>query len=344
MERASSRHETTKPMRGSIIALHELGLSKTAIANRLGLTRVTVRKWIRRYEEEGDLNSRHRPGAPHCTTQHQDEEIFESAIETPLTTAVAITSNLQLRCSVDTVRNRLSTAGINHHIPATKSSLTQTHKDTRLGFALQYLSEDIDFWRKVIFTDEKTFSTDDHGQLHCWRTDGTRFKEQNVAKSRRSGRITAGMWGWMCGYGVGELCEINGRFTSDQYIEVLEEVMIPTVRAIAIPEPEDIYLVQDNSPVHTAAVVKRWFQQHPEIVLINWPPKSPDLNPIENLWAHITKEWMPENIRSKAHLLQHSRDTWEGMRRTPGLCQNLCDSMPRRLNQVIDELGSYTKY
>ena len=162
MERASSRHETTQPMRGSIIALHELGLSKTAIANRLGLTRVTVRKWIRRYEEEGDLNSRHRPGAPHCTTQHQDEEIIGSAIETPLTTAVAITSNLQLRCSVDTVRNRLSTAGINHHIPATKSSLTQTHKDTRLGFALQYLPEDIDFWRKVIFTDEKTFLTDDH--------------------------------------------------------------------------------------------------------------------------------------------------------------------------------------
>lgn len=52
------------------------------------------------------------------------------------------------------------------------------------------------------------------------------------------------VWGWIHLYGVGELTDIKGRLTLDQYLEILEEVMLPTVRAMALPFPEQIVFVQ----------------------------------------------------------------------------------------------------
>ena len=50
-------------------------------------------------------------------------------------------------------------------------------------------------------------------------------------------------------------------------MEILEEVLLPTIREMAIPHPEPILLVQDNSPVHKSKVVDEWFREHPEFVV-----------------------------------------------------------------------------
>ena len=39
-------------------------------------------------------------------------------------------------------------------------------------------------------------------------------------------------------------------------------------------------------PIHSAYLVQRWFENH-GIPLMQWPPYSPDLNPIEHAWAKL---------------------------------------------------------
>ena len=132
--------------------------------------------------------------------------------------------------------------------------------------------------------------------------------------------------------------------TAADYIDILEEVLLPTVRAMALPAPEPIYLVQDNSPVHTAGVVNQWFAGHPEFIRLFWPARSPDFNPIEHLWAFMVNEWVEGAERTPRQLIRHCRAVWESLRRNQGLCENLVRSMPQRLQDCVEAGGEYTRY
>lgn len=231
-------------LRGQIIGLKRSGFSVSAIAHELGITNKTVNKWWRRWEAEGNLRDRPRSGAPRLTTPDDNRRIIEEATAHPLTDAVSIRDRLHLQVSGETVRRRLREGGLRHRIPATKEKLTARHRLDRLRFAETYVNEGLDFWGRVIFSDEKTFSSSTHGPLHCYRRPGTRYLRENIFEIARSGHVTCNVWGWIHLYGIGELTEIEGRFTSQVYLELLEEVMIPSVRAMALPYPERIVFMQ----------------------------------------------------------------------------------------------------
>ena len=40
--------------------------------------------------------------------------------------------------------------------------------------------------------------------------------------------------------------------------------------------------MQDNASIHTSRLARDWLQEH-GIEVTDWPPYSPDLNPIEHL-------------------------------------------------------------
>ena len=131
-------------------------------------------------------------------------------------------------------------------------------------------------------------------------------------------------------------------------MEILEEVLLPSVQTLLYPDNMPFHLLQDNSPIHTSNVVKEWFHDHPFITLVPHPPKSPDLNPIENVWAEVVKRSHVHDIpdRSRAQVIAHTRTAWEDMRGPGGqaFIQTVCESMPRRLNCVLAAGGSYTHY
>ena len=230
---------------------------------------------------------------------------------------------------------------IDCYVPAVKEALNQGHKDTRLGFALEHLTRSEEDWKHVIFSDEKMFDTTESRPRHCWRPRNTRYDPNNVAQVQRSGRSVS-MWGWIWGYGA-ELAMTDGHLTGEKYIEILEEVLLPTVRAMVIPEPNTIKFVQDLSPIHQCIIVRQWFAEHPEIELIQWPPKGCDLNPIENVWAIMARDWHVE-VRNADEVGRKAREVWEGIRRRPDLCSALAASMPRRLEKVVAARGGWTSY
>ena len=67
------------------------------------------------------------------------------------------------------------------------------------------------------------------------------------------------IWGWIFLHDVSELTEIEERFNSEKYLELLEEGFLPSVRAYAFPFPETVIFMQDNCPIHKYRIVMRWF-------------------------------------------------------------------------------------
>ncbi|KAK3884368.1 hypothetical protein Pcinc_011379 [Petrolisthes cinctipes] len=132
----------------------EGGASTRNIADDVGVSQRTVERWISRWQEEGSLANKPRKGRPRVTTPQQDEQIVAASRNNSKKTAVSITHDLQIQCSAETTRRRLPENSINCHVPACKEVLNDNHRETRLGFALQYLGEDVNFWNHVIFIDE----------------------------------------------------------------------------------------------------------------------------------------------------------------------------------------------
>ena len=95
------------------------------------------------------------------------------------------------------------------------------------------------------------------------------------------------------GIKLGPLIFINEKIKKDIYITVLEQNLLGYIDALMVEGLEDIIFQQDNGSPHTATITQKWLEnagREHEFTDMEWPPISPDLNPIENLWAWLKLE------------------------------------------------------
>ncbi|KAG0718363.1 putative low-specificity L-threonine aldolase 1 [Chionoecetes opilio] len=252
-----------------------------------------------------------------ATTFEEDQRIIEAATEGEhaITNAVHLRNTLGLDASVDTVRRRLHAANLHCRVAAKKELLTDAHRASRLAFAEQHANKGLDFWSQVIFCDEKTFRSSDHGRVRVWRRDNTRYEPRNICTETRSGHVTCNVFGWISMHGVGDVVNIEGRFTAAKYVDLLDNFLLPSLRDRHFPaHPGPIIFVQDRSPIHTARVVRQWFAGRDDLVLLDWPSKGCDLNPIEHVWAYMVNGWERQRERRPDQLLAHINRDWEILR------------------------------
>ena len=75
---------------------------------------------------------------------------------------------------------------------------------------------------------------------------------------------------------------------------------------------------------------------------MNFPPQSPDLNPIENLWDHLKREKVKHRSTNKDNLWDVLNQSWNNIK--PEVLIKLVHSMPNRVNAVLKAKGGHTKY
>ena len=147
----------------------------------------------------------------------------------------------------------------------------------------------------------------------------------------------------MSAAGVGPIVPALGRLNARGYVQILEDNLVPYTEQVA-PQGEEVNFVHDHATIHDAHVVQNFFDDHPNIIRMDWPRKFMDCNPIENLFGHIVLEWENRNERRQADLQAHVLQVWDSLRATPEVCQRLVGSMPVRLREVIQAAGDMTRF
>lgn len=111
----------------------------------------------------------------------------------------------------------------------------------------------------------------------------------------------------------------------------------------------DIFM-HDGASVHRVYIVRELLTEI-GINVMEWPPYSPDLNPIENLWALMKAkiyerypelEKAPDTEETRFQLIEAAKEAWHAI--DDRVLQNLCNTMPHRVQAILAAVGWYTKY
>jgi transposase len=259
----------------------------------------------------------------------QATKVLQNIINTPL--------------SSQTLRRHFKKRGMKAVVKRKKPLLKPRHRKARLEFAERHAEWTLEDWKRVIWSDEtKINRLGSDGRKYVWKDADEDLNDRLVEGTVKFGGGNIMMWGCMSWDGVGYATRIEGKMDANLYVQILEDELQNTLEYYGM-EVGDVIFQQDNDPKHTSKKAKEWFENH-DMEVLKWPAQSPDMNPIEHLWDHLKKrlDEYEESANSVKELWDRVERLWEEIPKE--VCQNLIESMPRRLAAVIRAKGGHTKY
>ncbi|GFW00437.1 transposable element Tcb2 transposase [Trichonephila clavipes] len=216
-------------------------------------------------------------------------------------------------------------------------------KAKRLNWVKQWRDEDVDFWRSVCFSDESTFEILQNKAQLVRRRRGEKFHFDCVVQTvKHPTKIM--IWSVISGKGTGRLYVVKCMMRQDQYIDVLQNRLIPQLEEW-FPNGEPYIFMQDGAPCHTSRSIKVFVAEQ-NIPLLDWTGNSPDMNTIENVWELMKREVAKDVITNKTLLLERIIHVWNHPHQMQETVQSCIDSMPltHRIEALIAAKGGTTKY
>ena len=206
-----------------------------------------------------------------------------------------------------------------------------------MSFAEGYRAMD---WSQVIFSDEKIFWGNGFcGQTWVRRPIGDALHPQYCV-TKRAHPVKVNVWACFGAQGQGYMHVFEENLTADMMKGILKEHLFDAAETLAQPDQE-WYFLHDNGPQFKARLVQDWLESK-SVRCIEFPPYSPDLNPIENLWAVLAREVEKTPCSTVEELGDCVLRVWKDASKP--LMKKLVASMPQRIEAVIEVAGAHTKY
>jgi len=327
-----------------ILNLIESGQSAHQISSQTGVSHATVSRIHCRYCPYVKKAIGGRPRKLSDTNiRHAIRLIGSGKVENAVQVTKVLKDITNQTLSTQTIRNGLKEVGMKAVVKRKRPLLTKKHKRERLDFAMSHKDWTLEDWKKVVWSDEtKINRLGSDGRKWVWKKPGEELNDRLVEGTKKFGGGSVMVWGCMMWEGVGYACKIDGRMDADLYVQILEDDLKNSLEYHG-KTADDIIFQQDNDSKHTSKKARNWFNDNGYQVL-PWPAQSPDLNPIEHIWGHLKRRIANYDNPPAGILELWERVEEEWNKIGPEVCQNLIESMPRRVEAVLKARGGYTKY
>ena len=347
------RHsEYTSYQRGLIGGAVAAGVTPHRMKDLFGIPITTTKTITKNVLARHNGDNKPRSGRPKKLSIRDERHILRIIHRDPKITYKNLIAKSGVDVSHDTIYRMLKEQGITNWIAKKRPLLTPENAGLRYQWALRHENWKYEDWEKVIWSDECSVERGT-GKRRQWvfRTPEQKWDKDMITPYKKGKDISVMVWACFWGMQRSDLYALSRDFefkkhgySASSYIQVLDDNLLGCY------EPGLIFM-QDNAPIHTAKRVKKWFEEN-GIIVMKWPPYSPDLNPIEHLWFLLKEAVYKinpdiENVtggdeKVRETLFDALSKAWEQL--DEYYLHDLVWSMEKRVKALIKSEGWYTKY
>lgn len=314
--------------------------SHTEISSSLGVSRKCVYNIAKKVSAGEPLSNKPGQGRSKRTTPVQDRYLVQICKRNRSAGSREIasewSSTLGKSISASTTRRRLVEHGLKSYTKKRRPYRNKLQTKKRFEWCKNYVNWTERDWNRVVFSDESHFELINRKNRSFVRRTMQEKEQPFCFQSRtQGGGGSVSVWGCFTAHGTGLLLFYEGRLNARNFIELIS-TELPTYYETVFGSGTQSYFQQDNAPCHKAKFSMDWFRDK-NISLLDWPPTSPDINPIENMWAIIDRNIEKYKISTTDELKNAIKDIWSKF--TVDECSKLVNSIPKRIKCVLKAKG-----
>ena len=307
----------------------------------------TFRSVERRLREGGQFRRVGRPGRPRTVRTPELEEAVLAALaaEPGLSTR-----ELGRRFNVDaTIVWRITRDHRLHPFRFQKvQDLKAADYPRRVDFCEWYQRKSNrypQFPALILFTDESSFNqtgTFNNQNQHHW-------EEENPHAMWRRGhqrRFSLNIWAGIVGDHLIGPHLLPERLTGPNYLEFLQDQLPTLLEEVPVATRRSMWFMHDGAPAHFARTVRehldsqftnKWIGRNGPM---NWPARSPDLNPLDFfLWGYVKSLVYETPVHNEEELLARIEAAFDTVRNDPDMLAGTRRSMADRCRVCIERAG-----
>jgi transposase len=145
------------------------------------------------------------------------------------------------------------------------------------------------------------------------------------------------MWG-VVGIGFRKLVVLGtDRVDSADYVDTLRRYLLPAYKK-AVLKDDTLHFMQDGAPSHTAKTTTAALAKWQVKMFGPWPPTSPDLNPIENVWSLVGRQIGATAPRKREELIEAITNAWNSIPQST--IDSLVGSFTGRCVKCVERQGA----
>lgn len=259
-----------------------------------------------------------------------------------------ITATYDIECSAATVSRDLTELGYRALRRRKTPYLTEDHKVQRVAFAKSMLKLSDDDLLEIVFSDEKWFDSNDSGCDYQWCKIGERPEPK--VKEGQPPRVH--VWGCVGRGGKRKLIFLPQReqvtteegqkrngsgITAEKYQKLVLSKALLYIKPGRGKAAKRRYQ-QDGARCHIAKSSMAYLSDNGVNVITNWPPYSPDLNVIENVWSLMSRAVSNRGPWGVEELEQFVQEEWEKI--SDATINDLLRSFKSRLQRCVELKGA----